>query len=111
MTELQEINIWFVNGVAIQAHLEKSGVGFIGTANVPTVAGVPTAPWRSSGNPKPASDAFAEILLVSDSFATGLNTTIDHIDNPCNTEFFTRQEQLATLTNLGKSIPVKVNGL
>lgn len=127
MIPLQEIEISTDKNISYYAHIEAHSEGKYFISEVVIHCSLDPCKYSSCGHqfspllgspgelancPKfnTAKDAFIYALKWIIGDCAENNYTIEYINNPCNCEFLSRENQLAIVNDAGLKIPIRVNG-
>lgn len=112
MTPIQEIHIYLDENILVSGHLVYDNDLFKAEVIVFDPSDMSSAKAYSSVGEFDAKEgAFKRIIGFAGTYAANHNRTIMGINNPCNTEFVAREEQLSVIQEMGlNAVPVKVNG-
>lgn len=110
MTPLQEVIIRMANKDQALLHLINLGGSFRADMDYRVSSG-PSFDPHEGPVMSDAQGAFGFIMRVVIRMAEVRSTTIDAVENPCNTEFLPADMQKAILDKHGLTVPVSVNGV
>ncbi len=111
MVPIQEIDIYTNNDIKFSAHIivpHDSPVGAEVITYDPAINKFYSS-YQSVGKFKTSLEAFEEILLVCNKYASTNNGIINRLNNPCNTEFISKEQQDDILSSQNLSITADVN--
>ena len=111
MIPVQEVNFHLTYNEVVFAHLVKLGDGTF-TAQVTEAHQMDAIPeyrfyrWLACPGNATAGDAFNQILIALKSYGERNDRSLVKVNNPCNTEFLTAEDQLDILNS---TVPVTIN--
>ncbi|MBJ6986040.1 hypothetical protein [Devosia sp. MC521] len=111
MDKIQEIEFKLDNKTVVLCHLIERGYVFDVDIIYPPHGQWVTKTLHEKAIKLVADRAFEAAVADVLSYTAANGHALIEIDNPCNTEFLQKQDQIAVLQTLGQSLPVKVNGL